>query len=46
MTYLIIISLAVVLTACTLIHVEVGSKDEGTTTIEPNGINVSVEDED
>lgn len=45
MTYLFIIIIALSITACTLISVDVSSDDDGTTTVEPNGINVTVYEE-
>jgi len=48
MTYLILGAVAlsaVILTACTLIQVDVSSDEEGTTTVQPNGINVNVNKE-
>jgi hypothetical protein len=45
MTYLLLGAVAlsaVLITACTLIQVDVSSNDEGTTTVQPNGINVNV----
>ena len=48
MTYLLagtVLLASVILVACTLIKVDVSSDDEGTTTIQPNGINVTVNKE-
>jgi hypothetical protein len=48
MTYLLagaVILASIILVACTLIKVDVSSDDEGTTTIQPNGINVTVNKE-
>ena len=36
---------SVILVACTLIKVDVSSDDEGVTTVEPSGINVTVNKE-
>ena len=48
MTYLLagtVLLASVILVACTLIKVDVSSDDEGVTTVEPNGINVTVNEE-
>mgnify|MGYP003451723077 CR=1 FL=1 len=48
MTYLLtgtVLLASVILVACTLIKVDVSSDDEGATTIQPNGINVTVNKE-
>ncbi len=48
MTYLLagaVILASIILVACTLIQVDVSSDDEGATTIQPNGINVTVNEE-
>ena len=44
MTYLLIGLAVLLLGACTLIQVDVSSDDEGQTTIQPSGINVTVAD--
>jgi len=46
MIYILGIAMLVLITACTLIQVDVSSDDEGTTTVQPNGINITVPKEE
>ena len=48
MTYILagtVLLASVILVACTLIKVDVSSDDEGVTTVEPNGLSVTVNKE-